>query len=647
MLFVLSILAFEHGLQRIQAQPANQPLHDMVVVDGGVFSVAETNQVLYIGGLFSAVGRYVGGGAPVSASTGEVEATFPKVSGSVSTIISDGAGGWYVGGSFTAVGGLPRNNLAHIRSDRSVDPQWHPSANGGFVKCLVLSGNTLYAGGSFTNVDGQARNRLAAVNASSGELLAWNPSADATVHAMVADGSTIYIGGEFTILSGKQRYCLAAVDANSGQPTAWAPSVGGSYGGTHDVMALLISGRRLFVGGYFTSLGGQVRSRLGSFDLNSGTLESWNPNVGTDTIYVGGVFSRIGNRSIVNLAAVDASTGLATSWDARASAMVSSGIPTASVSALAVYSNALYVGGMLGEIGGRSRSYAAALDLASGNATDWDPKPNFVVATFCGAGNSIYLGGDFGALNTVSRTNAAAFDLVSRRVTSWNPSPVGASANNIPVNTLLIANDQVFIGGSFTNVGGQPRTNLAAVDLTTGAVRDWNPNPNFMVVTMARWNERLYVGGSFTNISGRGCTNLAEFNLSTGELTTWDAGLTRSVVRALAVSGNTLYAGGIFRTAGGQPRRGLAAFDLSTGTVTPFDVGLSGTISVEGLATVGTRLYVCGRFNVVGGANRTNYFGIDTVTGQLLPAAHADNIIYGIAATSDAVFLAGNFSNLG
>jgi len=56
-----------------------------------------------------------------------------------------------------------------------------------------------------------------------------------------------------------------------------------------------------------------------------------------------------------------------------------------------VYSNALYVCGFLYNLGGQPRSGAAAVDLATGAATAWDPKVNIQAQTCSGAGGSVYL----------------------------------------------------------------------------------------------------------------------------------------------------------------------------------------------------------------------------------------------------------------
>ena len=81
-------------------------------------------------------------------SRGAPAVGYPQVTGSVYAAVADGAGGWFVAGEFNRVGAEPRANLAHIRSDFSVD-SWNPGTNGP-IFALVLIGQTLYVGGDFT-----------------------------------------------------------------------------------------------------------------------------------------------------------------------------------------------------------------------------------------------------------------------------------------------------------------------------------------------------------------------------------------------------------------------------------------------------------------------------------------------------------------
>ncbi len=86
--------------------------------------------------------------------------------GSCKRVAPDGSGGWYIGGLFTHVGGVARNNIAHISADKSVAPSFDPDASGG-THALAVSGATVYAGGLFTSIGGQTRNSVAALGGGS------------------------------------------------------------------------------------------------------------------------------------------------------------------------------------------------------------------------------------------------------------------------------------------------------------------------------------------------------------------------------------------------------------------------------------------------------------------------------------------------
>ena len=135
------------------------------MTNGPVYAVAPTASAIYIGGNFTRVGPWTGPGVGIDPSTGK-STGLPKVAGGAQTVQAvrpDGSGGFYVGGDFRYVGGVPRNNIAHILANRSVDPNFNPGAAGS-VSALAVSGSTVYAGGSFTSIGGQSRNRLAALN---------------------------------------------------------------------------------------------------------------------------------------------------------------------------------------------------------------------------------------------------------------------------------------------------------------------------------------------------------------------------------------------------------------------------------------------------------------------------------------------------
>jgi len=63
-----------------------------------------------LGGAFTTWGEtQTGGSALLEASDGVVNKAFPQVIGTIATSISDGVGGFYIGGAFTSMGGVARS----------------------------------------------------------------------------------------------------------------------------------------------------------------------------------------------------------------------------------------------------------------------------------------------------------------------------------------------------------------------------------------------------------------------------------------------------------------------------------------------------------------------------------------------------------
>ncbi|MBW7892865.1 MAG: delta-60 repeat domain-containing protein, partial [Chitinophagaceae bacterium] len=138
----------------------------MPITDGPVEAVLRDGNTLYLGGKFFGIGPSVPYGASIGIATGKHNPNFVNPNGSVNVVVSDGAGGWYIGGDFTRVGGVTRNHLARINADGSLH-SWNPNSDG-TVYSLCISGNTLYVGGAFSELDGQPRNNSGAFNTTTG-----------------------------------------------------------------------------------------------------------------------------------------------------------------------------------------------------------------------------------------------------------------------------------------------------------------------------------------------------------------------------------------------------------------------------------------------------------------------------------------------
>jgi len=674
-----------------------------------VLTVARSGTTLFIGGNFRSVGPSTGAGVPVGQIRGLPLGRYPRVAGGVEAVMADGAGGWFIGGRFAGVGGLPRWNLAHIRTDGSVD-SWAPDPDGG-VLSLVVSGSTLYVGGRFHRIAGEDRNHIAAFDVTTGRLTDWAPEGSGVVWTILPHGDTVYVGGEFGIIGGESRSCIAALDATTGRATAWNPGADGGvgtlalYGRTlyvgggfyniggrfcrflaelsldsdsasiwntnigqspsnwlfpPGVAEVKIAGDTLYVGGRFTTIGGQQRNGLAAIDLQTRSVTAWAPEVvplstvqpaqiddlhirGT-TLYGCGLFRSLGGRVISGdggVGAVDTQTGLATGWDPR---------PNGGVIALGVSDDAIYVGGGFTSIGPEWvwRNGLAALDLTTGRATSWDPDPDEAyVLSLATRGNTLYVGGAFSRLSGEVRSNLAAFDTRDGSLTPWNPGANGG------VTDLAVGGKVIYAGGQFTGIGGQPRHYLAAIDSATGTVTPWDPDPDDFVNAITVAGNTVYVGGWFAHMRGLPQHRVvAAIDVATGEIREWQ-GERDGVVDAIAVKDDTVYVGGGFSNMGGQPRRDLAAIDGRTGLATEWHPvlgpGVGGNYSdIKALQLWGNTLYAGGFFGSVNGVTRNYLAALDATTGAVVPEwdPNPDGCIWSLALGPQTVYAGGGYERM-
>ena len=358
------------GLRRWLAAPAVGALSAIpdsgYVTNGEVKAIAHAGSITYIGGTFTEVGPATGPGVALNSEGAESggDKGWARIwggGGSISAVVGDGSGGYYIGGSFSEVAGHAAENLAHIKSNGEVDAGWLPKANGE-VNALAVSGEIVYVGGTFTTIgtNSASRNRIAALKASGaigeGEATSWNPNANSAVNALAVSGtSVVYVGGTFTKIGSTSvtRNRLAAIKTNAeatatAEATSWNPN---AING--EVNALAVSGTSVvYVGGTFTEIGSttEVRNRLAAIKTNAEATDtaeatSWNPNAsavvnalalsGTSIVYVGGSFTEIGSTVVVRhrIAAIQTNadataTAEATSWNPNAT--------TGEVNALAV-----------------------------------------------------------------------------------------------------------------------------------------------------------------------------------------------------------------------------------------------------------------------------------------------------------------------
>jgi len=644
--------------------PAQEIVENLWETNAPVCATAVSGNTLYIGGFFNYVGPHTGSGVLLDATSGAPTTAFPRVEGgAVDVAVPDGLGGWYIGGAFTRVGGVPHNHLAHVSPGGGVDP-WDPNADGE-VFAMVIAGSTIYLGGSFASVGGAARSRIAELEIGTGLATPWDPGADGPVLALAVSGGTVFAGGAFRNAGGQPRNRIAALDAATGLATVWDASADST------VRALAVVGDVVYAGGYFQNVGGQPRIAIAALDLVTGLATAWNPSASATSgvfaivpsgglVYVAGSFGSMGGQSRACVAALDPVTGLATAFNPA-------GVPSyMRVYALAVGGGTVYAGftdseSEYGNVKSNDPSCVTAMDATTG-ARQWKCYVNDAVDALAVTGNSLFAGGALSSVGGVKRTYVAALDRTTGQATAWNP--VLDYTYYPRVNAIIVSGGLVYIGGWF-NIGLPPqpdrRQDLAVLDATTGALTGWSTRAGGMqpeVRGLALSGNTLYVAGAYLSLGGQTRYGLGALDVTTGAVLPWNPSPDNDVY-SVAVSGNTVYAGGYFGGMGGQPRNGIAAIDAATGAVLPWDpnadvVNGNYDVAVSAILPLGGVVYVGGSYTTIGGQPRSGVAAIDATTGLATswnPNPSGYNpfslSVRALVTAGDALFVGGCFTSIG
>ena len=188
----------------------------------------------------------------------------PGATNGITAIAVQSDGRIILSGAFTSFHGVPRNHIARLNSDGSLDPTFDPGTGLNHVAksiCVQPDGKIIITG-RFTQVQGVSRNYLARLNADGNLDPTFDPGlgADYYIHAaaLQPDGS-IVVGGQFTQFDGVPRQYSARVMPNGTLDNSFDPGTGAS--------AVIWSVRHqhnggILIGGDFISYNGTGRNRI-------------------------------------------------------------------------------------------------------------------------------------------------------------------------------------------------------------------------------------------------------------------------------------------------------------------------------------------------------------------------------------------------
>lgn len=621
--------------------------------NGPVYCQKQVGNTMYIGGAFSSLDVNSGALAGFSLSATPSALPLPNVNGQINTVVSDGAGGYFIGGSFNLVANQPRSNFAHLDASFNLIP--NTTGFNGTVLNIVVSNGTAYAIGNFSysTVNGSYnlyRPYVAAVNVASGNISSWTSGiGGGSVSTGIVSNNRLYIGGTF-LLNGSYR-CLAAYDVSTSTAVnipSFNPLI--TYNGSTtsaSVQALAVGGGQIYIGGNFNAVNNQVRSNFAGINTTTGIVSSvyaaLNGNVtclawDNSLLFVGGNFATVNGASKQRLFAYN-TTAFSTmnNWSPN---------PNGNVNKMGVVNGNLWVSGTFTSISSIARSTFASYVLSptlgvppSFNAL-FSPNPNAQVNSIIAAGSTIWIaGGNFNKISAGTRNGVAAIDLSNNTLTNFAPNVSGS------VYAIEVSGSNVFLGGTFNIVNGNIVSNFATVNINSGLSNTaYRANFNNQVRSILVVGSTMYVGGSFSNTTIYAGTTansftriaLAAITLGPSNLTIqpiFNTNLvnyysTPSVAVLKLINGN-LFAGGYFSS----PRNALVSLNPTTGATNMFNANIGNAYSrVNDLVlTPQNQLVIGGYIPTVSAITTQNLAYVDPFTGSFIRS----NAIVNTAAISN------------
>jgi hypothetical protein len=318
--------------------------------------------------------------------------------------------------------------------------------------------------------------------------------------------------------------------------------------------------------------------------MNGSVLASvmWGSN-----LYVGGTFTNAGGSNYV------------ARWDGSNWTQVGASMNGA-IRALAVIGTNLYAGGSFTQV-----SFLFYSHIARWDGTTWwglGSGVNGDVDALAVSGTNLYVGGSF--TTTISTVNHVA------RWNGFSWSALGPGLTNSTggiVDVLAVSGNDLYAGGSFTMAGSLPVNGIARWDGSAWSALGGGVGGGILkfVDAIAFLGSDVYASGLFTKATNNGGVVVAATNIARwtgGAWTNVGLGLTGLLgANALAVSGSDLYAGGSFQFAGGNPASAIAKWDGTNWTALGSGVAGLSPPTVDTLAVSGSDLYVGGAFTNAGG----------------------------------------------
>jgi len=635
--------------------------------------VLQPDGKVLIGGDFTIYNSISRNGIARLNADGSLDASFNPGIGANNTIRSlalQPDGKVLIGGEFTSYNGTPRKRIARLNADGSLDATFNPGtgANSGIHSLALQPDGKVLIGGEFSSDNSTPRNRIARLNADGSLDASFNPGTgvDGIVWslALQPDGKVL-MGGEFTSFNGTSRNGLARLNANGSLDASFSPGTEANNGVRS--FALQPDGKVL-IGGAFNSYFGTTHNYIARLYTDGSLDASFNPGTGANSfveslalqpdgkVLVGGFFSTYNSTSRNSIARLNADGSLDASFNSGTGA-------NNLVNSLALQPDGrVLIAGFFSTYNDTSRSSIARLNADGsldasfnpGTGVGGDPFPS-VQSLALQPDGKVLIGGGFTSYNGTPRNRIARLNANGSLDTTFNPG-TGVGGGFFPtVESLALQPDgKVLIGGNFSSYNGTFRNNIARLNADGSLDAGFNPGTgadNFVRSFALQPDGKVLIGGDFTSFNGTPINFIARLNAD-GSL---DSGFNPGTgsngtiqTFALQPDGKVLI-GGWFTSYNGTPCSRIARLNADGSLDSGFNpgTGVDGTVWSLALQPDG-KVLIGGWFTSYNGISRNGIASLNadgSLDAGFNPGTGANNSVWSLALQPDGkVLIGGRFT---
>ncbi len=451
-------------------------------------------------------------------------------SGEVHSVVLQSDGKILVGGNFSYLnGGLPRNGIARYNSDGTLDSGFLDGLSGTVtqVRAIALQPDgKIIIGGYFRVVNDVPRNLIARLNPDGSLdtdfLNGLTGLSDAAFSIAVQPDGKIIVAGQFITVNGVPRARLVRLNADGSIDTGFLSGQSGPNATVRTVF--LLPDGKILIGGSFTNVNGISRGGLarlnadGSLDASflSGFSVGGNGNTvltltshSDGRIIIGGDFTLVNGVNHRRVARINLDGTVDSAFPSTFSGVSSP------VSSLALQPDGkVLIGGSFASVNGVPRSRIARLNVDGSLDVDFlnevNGANNFVLSVALQSDGKVLLGGTFTSVNGQPRAHIARLSTSGILDASLSDGLEGPSGNVFA--SAVQTDGKILIGGRFTKANGLPRGRLARLQVNgtvdtsflSGLSGFAGPEPGDVVVNsiVVQPDGKILVGGKFSNVHG-------------------------------------------------------------------------------------------------------------------------------------------------